>query len=680
MSATTYRAAAYELLSSMRFAVSLLTVLALASIIGTVLKQNEPYSNYIIEFGPYWFEFFKSLGLFDVYGSAWFLIILAFLVASTSLCIYRNAPLMLKEMRSFRERATETSIRAVAQKHGVEIALDREPGEFVKGATDYLSARGFRYKTEQKENGTLIAAKRGSAHRLGYIFTHAAIVVICIAGLINGNLPLKVQELLGLKKIETRMDLPQSRVPVASRLSPSNFSYRGNVTIPEGQTADVVFVNLGEGYLVQELPIAINLKKFRVEHYTTGQPKSFESDISVYDKETKRWFDHTISVNHPLIYKGVAIYQASFEDGGSALTLRGWNLFSPSAKPFPFHGVVKQSARLGNGSLVYNVEFTDFRPFNIQNMGEPKAKPAGGALGNLNQMLSHGQARGESDLRNLGPSIQFKVRDATGQAHEYENYMLPVILDKRWYMISGVRASPGEPFRYMRLPLDDNADLQTFMDFRALLFDRSAFPRIATQFANAVFQNAQLGETVKLKLIDSSIKTLETFASGGYDAVAKSIESAVPAAEQERAAQTYIKLLEGLAFQAYQMALEQQGQPRQAVTDSNTRFLRDSLNAISDLFYYGSPVFLNLVEFKQVQASGLQIARSPGKKLFYFGSILLVLGVFAMFYVRERRLWLWVKPAENLAVLGLSANRPTLDFEREVSDHIQAMKQLARKS
>ncbi|NBO11144.1 MAG: hypothetical protein EBV25_06305, partial [Methylophilaceae bacterium] len=40
----------YELLSSMRFAVSVLTVLAIASIIGTVLKQNEPYANYIIQF------------------------------------------------------------------------------------------------------------------------------------------------------------------------------------------------------------------------------------------------------------------------------------------------------------------------------------------------------------------------------------------------------------------------------------------------------------------------------------------------------------------------------------------------------------------------------------------------------------------------------------------------------
>jgi len=75
----------------MRFAVSLLTVLGIASIIGTVLKQNEPYENYIIKFGQFWFNFFESLGLYDVYHTGWFLSILLFLVISTSLCIYRNS-------------------------------------------------------------------------------------------------------------------------------------------------------------------------------------------------------------------------------------------------------------------------------------------------------------------------------------------------------------------------------------------------------------------------------------------------------------------------------------------------------------------------------------------------------------------------------------------------------------
>jgi len=104
----------YELLSSMRFAVSVLTVLGIASIIGTVLKQNEPYANYIIQFGQFWFDFFEVMGLYDVYHSAWFLVILVFLVVSTSLCIYRNTPLMLKELKAYRENATEKSLRALA--------------------------------------------------------------------------------------------------------------------------------------------------------------------------------------------------------------------------------------------------------------------------------------------------------------------------------------------------------------------------------------------------------------------------------------------------------------------------------------------------------------------------------------------------------------------------------------
>ena len=68
-----------------------------------------------------------------------------------------------------------------------------------------------------------------------------------------------------------------------------------------------------------------------------------------------------MSVNHPIIYKGVAIYQASFGDGGSKLTMNGWNLFAPTATPFPFKGVVSQSASLANGEAQYSVEITEFK-------------------------------------------------------------------------------------------------------------------------------------------------------------------------------------------------------------------------------------------------------------------------------------------------------------------------------
>ena len=56
--------AAVELLSSMRFAISLLTVICIASVIGTVVKQHEPINNYINQFGPFWADVFASAGLF----------------------------------------------------------------------------------------------------------------------------------------------------------------------------------------------------------------------------------------------------------------------------------------------------------------------------------------------------------------------------------------------------------------------------------------------------------------------------------------------------------------------------------------------------------------------------------------------------------------------------------------
>ncbi len=657
----------YELLSSMRLAISLLTVLAIASIIGTVLKQSEPYPNYVIQLGQFWFQAFELLGLYDVYHSGWFLTILAFLILSTSMCIYRNTPLMLREMRSFREHATETSLRAFS--HQQEYASTLPLDTLKSRIAGYLHGQGFRAKTgATTENGdVLIAAKAGSHHRLGYMLTHSAIVVICLGGLIDGNIPLKAQQMLGWKKIETR-DIPQSEVPATSRLTPANLSFRGGVTIPEGAGADVIFLNVADGYLVQDLPFDIMLKKFRVEHYPTGQPKSFESDITLIDKATQETVSHTISVNHPLIYKGVAIYQASFGDGGTKLTMNGWNLFSPSHESFTMQGVVKQGTQLGNGEATYTVEFTEFRKFNIENFAGENGDATGGWQNLLKYMKTGSNKVTRKDLRNVGPSFQYKIRDAQGQALEYFNYMLPIQLEDHWYLLSGMRSAPNEPFRYIRIPLDGQNSIDGFMRLRAVLLDKQTHPEIARRFAEFAVQGEQISGPMLGKLVESTAKVLDVFASGGYEAMAKFIEKSVPAAEQEKAAQTYIKILESAAVSAYRIAQTRANLPV-TMDDNSMRFVRDSMNTVSDLFTYGAPVYLQLSEFDEVMASGLQLTRSPGQNIVYGGSALLVLGVFFMFYVRERRVWLLVKPQLGTILFAMSTNRKTMDFEKEFSRH-----------
>jgi cytochrome c biogenesis protein len=88
---------------------------------------------------------------------------------------------------------------------------------------------------------------------------------------------------------------------------------------------------------------------------------------------------------------------------------------------------------------------------------------------------------------------------------------------------------------------------------------------------------------------------------------------------------------------------------------------------MSDLFFYGTPFYLQLTDFEQRQASGLQLTRSPGKNLVYAGSLLLVLGIFCMMYLRERRIWLLVKPHSQRVLFAMSANRKNRDFESEFS-------------
>ena len=90
----------------------------------------------------------------------------------------------------------------------------------------------------------------------------------------------------------------------------------GNVRLPEESSANFVFLRLRDGFFVQELPFAIELKQFRVEFYPTGQPKNFESDVLIHDADRLRApLASTIKVNHPLVYRGYAIYQADFGDG-----------------------------------------------------------------------------------------------------------------------------------------------------------------------------------------------------------------------------------------------------------------------------------------------------------------------------------------------------------------------------
>ena len=96
-------------------------------------------------------------------------------------------------------------------------------------------------------------------------------------------------------------------------------------------------------------------------------------------------------------------------------------------------------------------------------------------------------------------------------------------------------------------------------------------------------------------------------------------------------------------------------------------FLTQALMAISDSVLYPAPQIFLLEGFEQRQASVFQVTRAPGQKLVYLGAVLLMLGVFAMLYLRERRLWLWLEPAEGgtALLLAYSSQRQGSDTDAE---------------
>jgi len=630
----------YELLSSMRFAVSVLTVVSIASIIGTILKQNEPYNNYIIQFGQFWFDFFAMLGMFDIYHSAWFLLILLFLVISTSLCIYRQTPQIIKDVRQYRENLTEKSLSQFS--HQQQFKFKASVANVQPVLLQLLTANRYRYRIQPQADGAqLIAAKAGHYQRLGYLFTHTAIVIICIGGLMDGNVPLKLQELLGNKEVETR-DIPVSQISEKSKLSVRNLSFRANLTLPEGSRADVAFERVRDGYMVQQLPFTIALEDFRIEHYPTGQPKSFESDLVILDPDIKQPLKKTISVNHPLSYKGITIYQSDFQDGGTQLQFDTWMLDSGDYFPQALQGKVFDQIKLGADKAHLQVEFEDFKKFNVLNLSkDSKAKP-----------------------HNVGPSVIFKLRDSSGQAKEYLNYMQALNLNGKYYFVSGMRTSPQEEYKYLKIPADENLTLNSFMLLRSALYDNALYPEVAHRLALKVLPEKNRDSQTMQKFEVSVQQLLKNFTDGGYTKVAQVIEASVPQTQREQVARTYVKIINGAAHEAYQLAIERN---IKIIVDKQLSepFLLDSMNAMSDFFFYGSPVFLELKNYQLREASGLQLTRSPGKNLVYLGSVLLVLGIFAMMYIRERRVWLLIKPQDKIVLMAMSANRKNQDFEND---------------
>jgi cytochrome c biogenesis protein len=650
----------WDFIGSMRFAVSILSVVAIASAIGTIIKQNESKLNYIDKFGEFWASVFAVLGMDDVYNQAWFLVMLVFLLASTSICLIRNTPKMLHDMRTYKLHNRTKSLAYMPEHAQWHSSLSTD--ELTARVAQFFERMGYQARANQADidgqTSVYFAAKRGRYNRLGYILTHLAIVVICLGGLLDSELSIRAQVLFMGKTPLTNMTLYKD-VPASGVLSNSTLSYRGSVRIPEGQSFDFVELAYNQNtYLLQDLPFWVRLDKFNVEYYSTGMPKLFASDVTIKDKTTGQEFSQTISVNHPLRYKGVALYQANFDANESVMHLKIHPLFGAQTDSKSLDAKVGGQSEFPFGTKKFKLEWRGFKPINVFPTNED-------AKGTTTEAFAHAMSpKGEKkQFQNFGASVTYVLRDDAGNSSEYVQYATPVVLDGAPVYISARRDSLEQDYQYFRIPADEDASVADFMRLRAALADEATRLQIAQRYVQTHPTTGVPAE----KMTQGIAKTLAAFATGGLEGLGQQIESTVVESERDKIASSLVRVLEESLWDGLQIMRAKENLPARTQDEAHQKFIRMSLYSLSEFRRYGSPVMVELASMDVKQASGLQATRSPGQWWVYLGSVMLVLGTLAMAFIRERRIWLHITPnsaGTSSVSMAMSSTRRTFDYQQ----------------
>lgn len=317
---------AWRQVTSMRTALVLLLLLALASIPGSVIPQDNIDSLAVSQWrdnhprlAPIW----DRLDLFDVYGSVWFSAIYILLMISLVGCII---PRLFVYARALRARPPRAPRHLSRLPESTSYTTDEHPDVVLARAAEVVRARRFRVHYVEGESDA-VAAERGHLREAGNLLFHLAVIVVLV-GVAAGSL----------------------------------FGYKGGVILLNGD--DYGFSNnltqyddFAPGALfdpdVME-PFSFSITDFDVDWLTEGSRAGMAREfVASLDYETEpggetRSYD--LKVNHPLTIGGTDVFLIghgyapviTIRDGEGEVTKSGPVVFLPTnAQTFESFGVVK---------------------------------------------------------------------------------------------------------------------------------------------------------------------------------------------------------------------------------------------------------------------------------------------------------------------------------------------------
>jgi len=258
----------WRTLTSIRLTVFLLLILAAVAVIGTVVPQNQPPSQYVGRFGAFWGELLWRGGFAGVYFSPWFLAPIILLTLNILACIIQGLPQAVR--RAARPLTGEMAL-TLPERGQLTWPADVDPHPMI---TTTLRRELGRLRRETIENQEVFLLERGRWRPLGPYLIHVGLLLILAGGLfgkfwgVDGQLPLDQGEVASTFQAGPRTE------------KPLNFQVR--------------------------------LDKFQVAYYEQGgTPKEFRSDLT-FLKDGREVLQATCRVNEPVSFGGLTFYQASY--------------------------------------------------------------------------------------------------------------------------------------------------------------------------------------------------------------------------------------------------------------------------------------------------------------------------------------------------------------------------------
>jgi cytochrome c biogenesis protein len=272
----------YDLFRSLKLTISLLILLAILSIIGTVITQNATKAEYIQRYGVRLYEVLNFFNLFNMYHSWWFSAILLLLVINLIACSIQRLPGIWRQI--FREPgsgALENSmLKSLPYVEKIQISSPVEAkGE--EKIRSHLKGWFKNLKRTETESTITLYSEKGRFSRLGVPVTHLSILIILIGG-ITGSL----------------------------------FGFRGFVNIFEGETVDRIYLKVKDEEVPKAIGFSVRCDDFKITYYDLPgrkerHVKEYTSALTILE-DGKEVLKKNVQVNHPLHYKGLAFYQSNY--------------------------------------------------------------------------------------------------------------------------------------------------------------------------------------------------------------------------------------------------------------------------------------------------------------------------------------------------------------------------------